>query len=67
MLTSQLTLFLSERRVFILDLCVKMNYCIVDHSYVCVSVVVLTVCMKLLWSSNFEYKDEEKPSVESTN
>lgn len=66
MLTSHLTLFVSELRVFIFDLCVKMNYCIANHSY-CLCVVVVTVCMKLLWSSNFEYKAEEKPSVESTN
>ncbi len=47
---------------------VKMNYCVVDLNCVCVCVaVVVNVCMKLLWSSNFEYKAEEKPSVESTN
>ncbi len=76
MLTSHLTVFLPELCVFIHDLCVKMNYCVVDLNYVCVCVcvcecvcvaVVVNVCMKLLWSSNFEYKAEEKPSVESTN
>lgn len=70
MLTSHLTVFLPELCVFIHDLCVKMNFCVVDHNYVCVCACVafvVSVCMKLLWSSNFEYKAEEKPSVESTN
>lgn len=64
MLTSHLTVFLPELCVLIHDLCVKMNYCVC----VCVCVaVIVNICMKLLWSSNFEYKAEEKPSVESTN
>jgi len=57
-------LFLPNLCVFILDLRVKINYCIVNHRCFCCD------CMHevVLWSSNFEYKaEEEKPSVESTN
>lgn len=65
MLTSQLTLFLPNLCICFLDLHVKIHYCIVNHNACCCCDCMHEV---VVWSSNFEYKDEEeKPSVESTN